>query len=235
MKIGVLTPHRQGREMFDWSMRRMVERQTRPPDEYVIVDYPSEDMSKPDLADRIDRGVEQLKSCDRIYIMEDDDYYAPTYIARRQRLWVDAYDMTALSWMYYYHIGRPGWHKSPSHAFCGLCTFAFRPGLWLRCRDAVRASGAVSIDRPWWTHIYQKQAGTLTRVAQPDIMLALKHGLGECVMDSHRPENTMYTKDSPRMHWLEMYLQDDPEMFHFYRKLRTEYILAEHSAEQRVV
>ena len=220
MKIGVVTPHRQGREVFDGAMRRMVQRQTRPPDEYVVVDYPSNDLSVPDLKQRVDQGIEVLHAagCKRVYIMEDDDYYAPTYIATQERLFPDDHGLTGLAWTYYYHVLLPAFHKQPIVGNqCGLNTTRITPEFWFSVRDDIVADNPL-IDRAMWLASI-KSDHSHARSVSPDIMLAVKHGVGQCVLSAHRQSNGMWSADSNDMCWLQLFLQDDPEMMDFYWKL----------------
>lgn len=81
MNVAVVTPHHDAkRSMFLDRLKLYMARQTRQPDQWIIVDdvVPF----KPDLTYRVKLGCQRAvaNGADLILIMEDDDWYAPDYI-----------------------------------------------------------------------------------------------------------------------------------------------------------
>jgi hypothetical protein len=107
-KIAVITPTRGDRKTFLDKCKSYVANQTIQPHEFIVVDYVAKpiDLSpKKDQANRIIEGVNIAKKagCSRVIIMEDDDYYANTYIENIFKNWSDEFIIGGDSY-HCYHI-----------------------------------------------------------------------------------------------------------------------------------
>ena len=117
---------------------------------------------------------------ERVVIFEDDDWYAPDYLAFMAAALGGA-DLVGLNRIDYYHLRLPSWKCSQPLQHTALAETAFRrstagPALAALCADPpeeVRAQGVV--DRHWW-HAF---SGTKRLIADhPQLHLGLKGGFG---------------------------------------------------------
>lgn len=90
MKIGVIIPDRSDRPKFLKNCLRMIEAQTIKPDIIELVDFPPKWTDKPDITLRYRTGYNTLRNqgLDCILLMENDDYYSPTYIEEMVQAWI---------------------------------------------------------------------------------------------------------------------------------------------------
>lgn len=107
MKIGVIIPHRNNRPHFLKNCFRMIDAQTVQPDKVLLVnDSPINE--KKDITWRYRNGYDQLrnKGFDALFLMEDDDWYAPDYIEVMINEWIrrGTPDLLGLDYTIYYHL-----------------------------------------------------------------------------------------------------------------------------------
>lgn len=115
MIVTALTVTRGDRPHFLELQNKMLESQTCEKFYHVLIDYKPKTKFN-DVTERYKKGFEQafneLKS-DLVVVMEDDDYYAPTYIENMVKLWMVngrpncfGFDST-----WYYHLERKEYDK----------------------------------------------------------------------------------------------------------------------------
>lgn len=113
MKIAVVTPDRSDRPLFLHEMYRMMESQTRKPDLWRLVNYPSKS-DECDITERYRYAYELLSDeYDVILFMENDDYYHSTYIETMLSEWErqGKPDIFGTNYTIYYHIKLKKWFK----------------------------------------------------------------------------------------------------------------------------
>jgi len=111
MKIAVVTPDRNDRPWFLHEMYRMMESQTKKPDLWRLVNYPSKS-DECDITERYRYAYELLSDeYDVILFMENDDYYHPTYIETMLSEWErhGKPDIFGTNYTIYYHIKLKKW------------------------------------------------------------------------------------------------------------------------------
>lgn len=94
--------------------------------EVVVVDDPPLSTGK-DIARRFKLGLERTDG-DVVFIIEDDDYYDPTYCERMLEAWERAGkpDLFGIGYSIYYHVGVRRWnrmeHQERASAYCTMLT-----------------------------------------------------------------------------------------------------------------
>jgi hypothetical protein len=91
MRIGVIIPDRGDRPEFLANCLRMLKRQTVKPVGIALINFPPTSNEK-DITTRYRVGYSKwsASSCDVIALIENDDYYAPTYLEKMYKAWVAA-------------------------------------------------------------------------------------------------------------------------------------------------
>lgn len=192
MKVGVITPHQKGdRSVFLDRLKMYIERQTVKPDKWVIVDHDTG--LRKDLTARLRSGLNQCRDCDLVLVMEDDDWYAPTYIERMRYEWVAAGrpDLIGIGETHYCHIGSGG-HvllKHPKRASL------MSTGISTSATDRMRwpADDEVFVDIHLWCEL-----GGKTFIPEKPISVGIKHGIGNTGGKAHNPNWSLYKK-APNM------------------------------------
>jgi len=95
---------------------------------------------------------------DKIIIMEDDDYYAPEYIAEVARN-LDRHEVVGITQAKYYHLPTGGYHTHQNASHCSLSETAFRNSFLpefqevLRERDASPHPAGTDVDLRIWRKV----------------------------------------------------------------------------------
>jgi len=96
---------------------------------------------------------------DYIFVIEDDDYYAPEYLAEMLKLLKSA-DMVGLSNNKYYNLSIPGWKEMGNFKHSSLCTTAMRASVLPLLQRAVD-SGDLYFDMVLWQLAQAHRLNTL--------------------------------------------------------------------------
>lgn len=184
-KIGALIPDRGDRPSFTKLCLYMIERQTYKFDEVAHVNYkPKSDQV--DILDRLLYGVEELRSkgVDFVYVIENDDYYPPNYVASSLPGWrfESLVDFVGYPQTIYYHIhsakGKILTHNNHSSLFC--------TGFKIDALDRINwpKKNSPFIDVAIWRYaIRSRKKIRWVRDCQP---IGIKHGIGLCGGSGHR-------------------------------------------------
>jgi hypothetical protein len=172
-----------------------------------LVNYPPKD-SYPDLAERVMIGIERAKY-NRIFIVEDDDYYPDTFFA--DLLKHNKFDFIGYGSTIYYHVGRRAYiyMNHPTHA--GL----FTTGLLKDALDLSVFHGNVFLDIRLWEYARKKNSFLLLPLKK-DFPIGIKHGIGLCGGAGHRPD-FKYSFPDENWEWLKSHVRE--ESFNFYQKI----------------
>ena len=142
---------------------RWMERQTRPLDEWVVVDdggVTDENTQAANLLAAIDQVT---ATADVVLVIEDDDWYSPRYVehmidlAERSELFGDGRAR-------YYNVATSRWAQLHNTAHASLCQTGWRASLTPLVRD-VLATGPAWIDIELW-----KRAAGRGRVNEPGVV-----------------------------------------------------------------
>lgn len=216
MRIGVIIPDRGDRPEFTKNCLRMLSEQTIRPRLISHVDaahVPTSNLK--DITKRYRIGYDMLRNAglDVIFLIENDDYYAPNYIETQLNAWIEAGkpDLFGQRSTIYYHIKERGfftmYHEQRSSAMSTL----IKPDLnfdW--CPD----------DQPFTdTWLYSQLKYKLWQPKTP-ISIGIKHGVGMSGGGSHATELERFTKPpfgTPDFNFKWLKSNVDPVSFEFYK------------------
>ena len=188
MKIGIIIPDRKDRPLFLANCLRMIHEQTVKPDivELVNDDPLSDDC---DITWRYRLGYERMRkrNLDIIFLMENDDYYAPDYIETMLNEWHKhgCPEIFGTNYTIYYNIKLFAWFTMNHLTRSSAMSTMLRPDLtfpW--CAD----------NEPYTDiHLWDKLKGV---VFQPSkhICLGIKHGIGLCGGRGHNDRLHRFTE-----------------------------------------
>ncbi len=190
-KVGVIVPTRGDRPGFLKACKEMIKYQTTQPDKVYIVDRKPTTKGN-DQRDRIIEGIEKAKKdkVTHVIIMEDDDYYPPTYIEKVLSAWGDEHLVGGYYYNIYhlkdkertmYHIDMnlgTGVKGSPLHST------SFTMAFWDSFYEAGMINTKQSLDLEIWA--WGKQINTKIKlIHDPDLVVSLKHGNGKVAGGNH--------------------------------------------------
>lgn len=208
LKIGVIIPTRNNRKELLENCLRMINNQTVKPFHVELInDTPVSE--KCDITWRYKLGYERLKGkgFDIIFLMEDDDYYSPTYIETMLAAWIKngKPDLIGTDYTIYYHIGLFAWftfyHSSRSSAM----STAIKPDLDFKwCAD----------HEPYTDmHLWKTLRGVVFK-PEKHICLGIKHGTTMTGGRSHVDRLNRYLNTDEEKAFLQA--NTDLESFNFY-------------------
>lgn len=93
--------------------------------------------------------VMKYESVTSIFIIEDDDYYCPTYLEEMLAAWRPEKDLVGQQGTIYYHVGNKQSYLFPVGGHVSLFRTAFRPSL-IRTLLPLLAPGCKYIDKNFW-------------------------------------------------------------------------------------
>ena len=139
MKIGVIIPDRSDRPKFLANCLRMLDAQTVKPDVVSLVNFPAKWNDKPDITLRYRTGYNELRNqgLDCILFIENDDWYAPTYIEEVTKAWVQNGKPEIFGQQYtiYYNIKLRAWFQFNHYARSSAMNTLIKPDMNLRWPD----------------------------------------------------------------------------------------------------
>ena len=191
-RVGLLTPTRGDRPLFNDQYNELIKSQTVQPDEIIKVDYkPVSD--KKDLGARYKIGIQEAekRKCDVILLWEDDDWYHPTYLEFMLNKWKQhgKPDVLGINETYYYHIILNGLrhlkHGGRSSAFCTLLKIPYRYSF------------------------VQEYLNTVTIPFDKEILaIGIKHNYGISGGSGHLNKFHYNTKGQQALDWLDKHCMD---------------------------
>lgn len=185
MKIATITPTRGDRKDFLAQCRRMIHRQTLPPDEVIFVDFHSRDNEK-DITLRYRRGIAEAikRGCDIALFIEDDDWYHHEYIEWMVRMWESRGrpDLFGIEETYYYHLKLQNlWHSNHADrasAFSTLVNLKFTGMTWPADNDPFTDL--------WIWREWKCRKATIKFDREKIYTIGVKHGMGLTGGSGHR-------------------------------------------------
>ena len=204
MNLAVVTPHHDPkRSMFLDRLKVYMDRQTRKPDQWIIVDEPTN--IKPDLTYRVRIGIERAieNGADVILIMEDDDWYDPQYI----EIMVDGWK----------RMGKPPIFGIGYTIYCYIFGGRFwnsqHKGRASLMSTLITKEAALSFKYPHDTEVWLdmamwKIAGGKTIEPNKAYSIGIKHGIGMCGGVGHNKGFSRYTSD-PNHNELRKHIKED--------------------------
>lgn len=210
MKIACLIPTRNDREEFLNNCLTLIDNQSVKVDVHVMDFEPTDD--KKDISKRYRLGYEQLKNkYDLIFLIEDDDYYCPTYIEQMLSYWIesDKPDLLGLNHTTYYHLALKKWFIMDHNIRSSAMNTMLRGGL--------------TIDYPkdedpyFDLHLWLKNTHLSKTIihTKDDICIGIKHGIGLCGGNNHTNQLDRFINDDSSLEWLK--LHTDTKAFEFYK------------------
>ena len=208
----VIIPDRGDRPDFLANCMRMIKAQTIQPDIIEIVSDPPEN-DQPDITKRYRIGYERLrnKGLDCIFLVENDDWYAPFYFEYMVLNWVKsgAPSIFGTGYTIYYHLKLKAWHKMGHDERASAMNTLIKPDLdfeW--CKD----------EDPYTDQHLWKILKGVTIFPEILISIGMKHGIGKCGGAFHTDRFKRYINADPDMLWLKRKI--DLESFNFYSQIK---------------
>jgi hypothetical protein len=209
MVLGVLIPDRGDRPEFLSNLFGMLSRQTIKPDHIDLVNFKPKGKGT-DLTERVRIGFESLKSkgCDVVFIMENDDFYAPEYIETMLFLWElnDEPDIFGTDRTIYYHI------EKREYKILGHSGRSSLMNTLLSTKANIKwpKDSEVFLDINLWRQL----KGKAVRIDKT-ISIGIKHGVGLCGGAGH--DRMEFDFKDPFLSYLRSKV--DSDSFDFYRSL----------------
>lgn len=207
MSFATITPSRDRPQFLDFC-KHQLSRMTVRPDKSYFIDYPPTDDRK-DLVPRIKKGIELAKAdgFDKVYIVEDDDFYRHDYFERME---MDGFDFIGCNRSLYYNISNRTYeylhHPDRSSLYCtGFKISALENFRWPEHQ-------AIFLDLQLWRHAKRQNKKRLLH--HDPIGVSIKHGIGLAGGSGHRRVLKREDKD---LEFLKA--QVDTEAFSFYESL----------------
>ena len=222
MKIGIIIPTRGDRPEFLKNCLRMIEAQTiykmkpRPIIDICIVDYKATS-PECDITARYRKGYEYFrgKGFDIIFLLEDDDFYHPSYMSCMINYWEENYrpPILGLQHTVYYHIGLKKYYYMHHRTRSSAMNTTIKPDLIFKwCPDHYAYTDI---------HLWETIKNGVTVKPNAEICLGIKHGIGLCGGGMHTTQLHRYSdKDSfDDIDFKFLKENTDPESFKFYLEM----------------
>lgn len=204
MPFCAITPTRgQERGNFLNFLAKQIIRMTVTPDRWYIMDDPPKS-DKPDLVYRIIQGIEmaQAEGYNEVFILEDDDFYAPDYF---EHMVLGGADFVGCEKTTYYNLNNRTWQTMEHKGRSSL----FHTGFKISALEGFRwpSPEKVFLDIPLWEFAKKKKFVESKAVG-------IKHSVGLCAGRGHQ----MMMKNSDNdFKWLKANV--DKKAFEFYQTM----------------
>lgn len=140
----------------------------------------------------LDLALPKIKG-DYIFIIEDDDYYAPDYIQTHLALLQHA-KVVGEAKSKYFNVAVPGWKVMPNKMHSSLAQTSFRKEMLPLFEKAVN-SGNLYFDVTFWDRVHESQTPALL-VTDKNLCVGIKGMKGrQGITGSHRSKDFMYDPD----------------------------------------
>jgi hypothetical protein len=124
--------------------RKYMARQTRQPDQWIILDGPEP------MIDKLLACIESGRIIgDAVIFYEDDDAFFPTWIEWCERM-LDKYEMIGEGLAIYYNVRKRWWSQCANHTHASLCQTAIRRSLFETLCNVIRSHNCPWIDTQLW-------------------------------------------------------------------------------------
>ena len=212
MSFCAIVPDRGDRKELMSFCRHQLERMTVKPDKVYFVDHPPENGTT-DLTGRIRTGISraQADGIERIFIIENDDYYLPTYFDRMLRAWPDNAKIIGSSASLNYNLRYNSWQMEQHPERSSLHHTAFD----LSALDRFKFPDLdyVFLDKKLWLYV-NRQHIPAHFISDP-LVVSMKHGIGKT---GGRGHHTNYPRKDPDRSYLKSIV--DSEAYAFYQSLK---------------
>lgn len=208
MTFCTITPDRGDRPQLMEFCKHQLTRMTIKPDKSYFIDHPPTDDRK-DLIARVQRGVALARGdgFDKVYIIENDDWYPANYF---ERLQLNGEDFIGCNRSLYYNINNRTYeylhHPNHSSLYCTAFRISALNGFnWPEPQ-------AIFLDLRLWRHA--KRQNKKMHLHHDPIGVSIKHNIGLVGGSGHRRE---LARRDPELEFLKS--QVDDEAYVFYKSL----------------
>lgn len=213
IKFGVIIPDRNDRPEFLKNCLRMLSKQSIQPEITTIVNHAPES-DKCDITQRYRIGYDSLRNqkLDCIFLIENDDWYAPDYFETMLLNWVTngSPSIFGTNYTIYYHLKLKAWHRMNHDDRASAMNTLIRPNLnfdW--CSD----------DYPYTDiHLWKNIPNGIVYEPSKIISIGIKHGIGKCGGAFHIDRQHRYINADTDMLWFKR--KTDTESFNFYSQIK---------------
>lgn len=216
MRIAVITPTKGDRPHFLRELYKMIQVQTIQPDIHIVVDD-VHDCDYSDVTWRYKLGFKRAREqgADVFVIMEDDDWYAPTYIQMILTEWArnNKPNLFGIGVTIYYNIVMRKYRLLRHPRRASMMAMVVRSDTSIiDCEDE-----NPYLDMYLWTKRTDLTKATI--LFDEPIAIGIKHGMGLFVGGGHKINLGLYNKgvDDSNMEFLERYVGND--LINFYKVL----------------
>lgn len=134
---------------------------------------------------------------DKLLIIEDEDYYKPTYIEEMVKL-LEHVDVVGEANAKYYNVSIPGYKEMHNLNHSSLCQTAIRSSMYKALKDAVD-SGELYFDIHLWQHVQAKQKNFLL-LHNKNLCIGVKGMPGRSGIGAgHKLRDYMYDSDLSKL------------------------------------
>lgn len=170
---------------------------------------------KPDINTQrynMDVAISRIKG-DCIFIIEDDDYYAPNYIEAHLSL-LQHVKVVGEAKSKYFNVAVPGWKIMPNLKHSSLAQTSFRKELLPTFEKALH-SGNLYFDVTFWEKVHEAQTPALL-ATNKNLCIGIKGLPGRAgITGSHRSKDFMY---DPEFKVLKEWIGNDANSYLKYKK-----------------
>lgn len=177
-----------------------------------MADPPKDDACDITLRYRTGYSITRHREYDVIFFMENDDYYAPTYIEEMYKAWekADRPNLFGTRFTVYYHLKLHAYYTRRHDQNSHMMNTMIRPNLTF----------SWPLDHDPYTDAWLWRPGVIpgkTDLWSPDKILSIgiKHGIGKTGGRGHKEEAHRYINLDWSMHWLGdiVYTEDDLQFY----------------------
>lgn len=150
---------------------------------------------------------------DYVFVIEDDEYYAPTYLESMVKL-LQTNDIVGLSNSQYYHLKVPGYKYMGNYKHASLCHTGITIKAWELLYQAVH-SGQYYFDIELWKYVQEKRLKSCL-ISESNLSIGIKGMPGKKGLGTGHDKIGYYGDDSYSK--LKEWLRDDWVFYKNYLK-----------------
>lgn len=222
MKVGVIIPDRGDRpELLKQCIKRIVHEQTLSISKLALIDYPPWN-NQVDITARYRSGYNYLRNSglDVIALMENDEWYSPTYLEEMVKAWEanGRPDIFGTNYTIYYHLRLRAWFTMHHNTRSSAMSTLIKPDMdfnW--CPD----------HEPYTDIHLWRNAGLKGVTFNPGkhLCIGMKHGVGLCGGRNHTNFLHRFINKDEELQWLEDVVGGDVG---FYREMSNKLRMQNH-------
>lgn len=209
LKIGIIIPDRKDRPKFMQNCLRMIKAQTLQPEIIHIANEKPVSAEK-DITKRYRTGYDALRArgLDAIALMENDDFYHPTYLQYMAEQWQKhgKPDLLGTAYTIYYHLKLKAWFTMNHSLRSSAMNTFIKPDL--------NFDWCVDSDPYTDLHLWMRSGLKGVVIKPPILSIGIKHGEGLCGGRNHTDKLERYINKDTDLSFLEKHM--DYESFQFY-------------------